>query len=243
MRALSPPRPVVSIRGLSKCFILHQRQSAHLPVLAGLDLDAQRGECLALEGPSGLGKSSLLKLIYGNYRASSGRIEVADATGRMIDVTTASPRAILGLRRDVIGYVSQFLRVIPRVCALDILVDELLDRGVADPQAKEAARDRAAEWLARLRIPQRLWSLPPATFSGGEQQRINIARSLIRPRPLLLVDEPTASLDAQNAATVIEILREALTRGSTVIAVFHDPSAAGQLGARRIDLARYRARS
>ena len=102
------------------------------------------------------------------------------------------------VRRDTIGYVSQFLRTVPRVSALDVVAEPLVARGVD----RDAARDRARELLARLNLPERLWALPPATFSGGEQQRVNIARGFITDHPILLLDEPTASLDANNREVV-----------------------------------------
>ena len=177
----------------------------------------QPGECVVLDGPSGMGKSTLLKMIYANYRVNAGRITVRSADGAVVDVTQATPRALVQLRRDTVGYVSQFLRVIPRVSALDVVAEPLAEDAGDDPAGIEAAREAARQWLTRLRIPERLWHLPPATFSGGEQQRINIARNMIKPKPLLLLDEPTASLDAANTETVITMIREAVARGAALV--------------------------
>lgn len=231
---------VLTMTGVAKRFTLHHQNGLELPVLDDVDLQAGPGECLVLDGPSGMGKSTLLKLVYANYRASAGRIEVRTEADAVIDVTQASARELVRLRRDTVGYVSQFLRVIPRVAALDVVAEPLLDGQSIDPAAVAAARDEAGRWLERLRIPQRLWQLPPATFSGGEQQRINIARSLIKPRPLLLVDEPTASLDRANTRTVVELIQEAVSRGAAVLGIFHDPDVGAEVATRRIDMSRFR---
>ena len=211
----------IRIRGLSKTFTLHQQGGIALPVLQGIDLDVQAGECVALDGRSGAGKSTLLKCIYANYLASSGSIEVRHA-GETVDITRAGAATLLEVRRQTIGYVSQFLRVIPRVPAIDIVAEELADRAADDQDALREARAQAEGLLQRLRIPLRLWGLPPSTFSGGEQQRVNIARGFIHPRPIMLLDEPTASLDAANRQTVTEMIREARDGGAAIIGIFHD---------------------
>jgi alpha-D-ribose 1-methylphosphonate 5-triphosphate synthase subunit PhnL len=210
--------PIVSIRGLAKTFVLHNQGAAELPVLEGVSLDVAPGECVAIDGPSGAGKSTLLKCIYANYRATRGSIRVG-AT----DITSATERELLQLRRYTIGYVTQFLRVIPRIAAIDIVCEPLADRLGGGAEAVRRARPAAEELLRRLRIPMRLWSVPPATFSGGEQQRINIARTLIQPMPVLLLDEPTAALDAENRVTVAALINEARAMGAAVVGIFHDP--------------------
>lgn len=208
---------MMEARGLSKLFTLHNQGGITLPVLRDVSFDAARGECLVLSGPSGTGKSTLLRCLYGNYLATSGSIRVRDGDD-WVDLTRAPEQRILQLRRDVIGYVSQFLRAIPRVSTLDVVADPLRQRGMAVDQARE----RAAALLERLRLPRRLWDLPPATFSGGEQQRVNIARGLIGGHPLLLLDEPTASLDAGNREVVVALIRDAVAEGRCVIGIFHD---------------------
>jgi alpha-D-ribose 1-methylphosphonate 5-triphosphate synthase subunit PhnL len=200
---------MIRVRGLAKTFTLHNQGGVELPVLEGVDLDVAPGECVVLDGPSGAGKSTLLKCLYANYRASGGSVRIAGT-----DVATASDQELLALRRDKIGYVSQFLRVVPRVAALEVVMEPAL--GESD------ARSRAEQLLLRLRIPMRLWSVPPATFSGGEQQRINVARGFIRPLPVLLLDEPTASLDADNRQTVVSLIHEARARGCAIVGIFHD---------------------
>jgi len=231
---------LLHMKGVSKRFTLHHQGGAQLPVLDDVNLELRAGECLVLDGPSGMGKSTLLKLAYANYRPTAGEIHVRRADGTTLDVASALPRELVRMRRDEMGYVSQFLRVIPRVGALDVVAEALLAEGEDDPSAIASARERAGAWLERLRIPPRLWSLPPATFSGGEQQRVNIARSMIEPRPLLLLDEPTASLDKANTQTVITLIAEAVARGAAVMGIFHDPEVASAVATRRIDVAGFR---
>lgn len=208
---------VLEVRDLCKTFVLHTQNGVQLPVFADLSLRVDQGDCVALHGPSGTGKSTLLRALYANYKADSGHIRVRH-DDQMIDMVTASPRTILDIRRRTLGYVSQFLRVIPRVSSLDIVADPLRSLGMD----ADTARDHAAVLLDRLNIPQRLWSLAPATFSGGEQQRINIARGFVHRYPVLLLDEPTASLDATNRAVVVDLIKEATAAGSAVIGIFHD---------------------
>lgn len=232
--------PILELRGVSKRFTLHHQNGVELPVLSAVNLEVHSGECVVLDGPSGMGKSTLLKLVYANYAANAGSILVRPAEGETVDVTTATPRALVQLRQRHIGYVSQFLRVIPRVSALDVVAEPLADDAGDDDQALESAREQARQWLTRLRIPERLWHLPPATFSGGEQQRINIARNLIKPKPLLLLDEPTASLDAANTETVITLIREAVSRGAALLGIFHDAQVREAVATRRVSMASFR---
>ena len=234
--------PVLSMQGVSKRFILHHQRGVELSVLDNVDLQVHRGECVVLDGSSGMGKSTLLKLAYANYKASSGSIQVLSSAGNLLEVTQANARELLQRRRETVGYVSQFLRVIPRVAALDVIATALTDGEVATSEAVAGARAQAAVLLERLRITKRLWSLPPATFSGGEQQRINIARSLIKPRALLLMDEPTASLDVANTHTVVQLIQEAVARGSAVVGIFHDPEVGANVATRRIDISRFRSK-
>jgi alpha-D-ribose 1-methylphosphonate 5-triphosphate synthase subunit PhnL len=231
---------LLQITGVAKTFTLHNQSGAQLQVMSDATFSVHAGECVVLDGPSGMGKSTLLKMIYANYCASSGSIVVTPSQGKTIEITQATPRAMVQLRKDTIGYVSQFLRVIPRVSALDVVAEALLDDAGVAPEVQEAARNLARQWLTRLRIPEHLWSLPPATFSGGEQQRINIARNMIKPRPLLLLDEPTASLDAANTQTVIELIREATAHGAAVVGIFHDAHVGNAVATRRIDVTNFR---
>ncbi len=227
------PEPVLSVRQLSKRFVLHHQNGTVLDVLTGIDLDVNAGEIAALTGPSGAGKSSLLKAIYGTYRANGGSI-VLRHEGIETDIATAPPRVISALRANTIGYVSQFLRVIPRVPANEIVADPAIEMGME----RAAAMERARELLTMLRIPDRLMSLSPLTFSGGEQQRVNIARAVAAPRPLMLFDEPTASLDPANRQTVLDLIASLRDGGTAVLGIFHDPADRKALGARDIQLAR-----
>jgi alpha-D-ribose 1-methylphosphonate 5-triphosphate synthase subunit PhnL len=203
--------------GLTKGFTLHLQGGVRIPVLAGLGLQLRAGECVALTGPSGAGKSTLMRSLYGNYRADGGRILVRHQ-GRMVDLAAANARTILAIRRETLGYVSQFLRVVPRVPARDIVADVLIARG----ELPDPAREQARTLLLRLNIPRRLHGLPPATFSGGEQQRVNLARGFIGGHQVLLLDEPTASLDSENCKIVIAMIREAKQQGRAILGIFHD---------------------
>ncbi|KRC77574.1 Alpha-D-ribose 1-methylphosphonate 5-triphosphate synthase subunit PhnL [compost metagenome] len=214
---MSATKSMIEVRGLGKMFTLHNQGGMRLPVLESVDFDADAGDCLVLAGPSGTGKSTLLRCLYGNYLATEGSIRVR-AGGQWVELVGAPEQRILALRRDVIGYVSQFLRVIPRVSALEVVAEPLRMAGVDG----EEARARAAALLQRLNVPSRLWGLAPATFSGGEQQRVNIARGFIAGHPILLLDEPTASLDADNRRVVIELIHEALAGGRCLLGIFHD---------------------
>jgi alpha-D-ribose 1-methylphosphonate 5-triphosphate synthase subunit PhnL len=226
------------VDGLDKAFTAHLHGGARLPVVAGVALSVARGECVALGGPSGVGKSSILKMIYGAYRADGGRILLADGD-RFLDIAQASPREVVDARRRIIGYVSQFLRVIPRVSALDIVAASARSAGLeADP-----ARARAASLLTRLNLPERLWPLPPATFSGGEQQRVNIARGFAGEHRLLILDEPTASLDAANRDAVVALVAERRARGTGFLAIFHDDDVRARLADRVIEIAPFSARA
>jgi len=224
--------PALSIRSLRKSFTLHLRGGVRIDALRGVDLDLFPAECLVLRGPSGAGKSTLMRCVYGNYAADSGSILVAHDGGR-VELVGAAPRQVHDLRRVTLGYVSQFLRVIPRVPAIDIVAEPLLTRGVAPADA----RRKAAALLERLNIPSRLFDLPPATFSGGEQQRVNIAHVFIARYPILLLDEPTASLDEANRAVVIDLIQEARRDGAAILAILHDQAAREALSTRIFELA------
>jgi alpha-D-ribose 1-methylphosphonate 5-triphosphate synthase subunit PhnL len=208
---------MLDAQGVAKTFVLHLQGGTRIPVLDGVDLQVRSGECVALSGPSGAGKSTLMRSLYGSYRADAGRILVRH-DGAMVDIARADPRLVLRVRRDSLGYVSQFLRVVPRVSALDVVAEPAVARGVT----LERARRDAAALLDRLNIPHRLQALPPTTFSGGEQQRVNLARGFIGGHPVLLLDEPTASLDKLNRDVVVAMIRDATARGVAVVGIFHD---------------------
>lgn len=220
------------VRGLAKTFVLHTQGGAVIPVFDGISLDVAAGECVCLHGPSGAGKSTLLRSLYANYKPDAGEILVAGEDGRVVDLVSAAPWQVVEMRRRTLGYVSQFLRVIPRVPTLAIVAEPAIALGVAPVEA----RARAGRLLARLRIPERLWALAPATFSGGEQQRVNIARGFMVDYPVLLLDEPTASLDAANRATVVALIGEAKARGAAVVGIFHDEAVRAAVADRLFEL-------
>jgi len=228
--------PVLHVSGLNKSFVMHARSSVGgdlaLPVLRDVALSVAPGECLALVGTSGAGKSTLLRSLYGNYRADTGSIRVHHHDD-WTELVGAEPRVMLDVRRHTMGFVSQFLRVIPRVACVDVVAEPMLRLG-AEP---EEARRRAEFLLGVLGIPSRLWSLPPATFSGGEQQRVNIARSLIADYPVLLLDEPTASLDQANRDGVIELIQQRRDAGAAIVGIFHDVAVREALATRTHDVA------
>ena len=218
---------MIQVENVSKTFTMHNQGSAAIEVLSCASFSVSAGECVGLTGVSGSGKSTLMRMVYGNYLAATGNI-VIDGT----NIVSASPRDVIALRRKTLGYVSQFLRVVPRVPTLDVVAEPLLDAG----QSSAEAFDRAEQLLKRLRIPETLWSLSPSTFSGGEQQRVNIARGFAYPYPALLVDEPTASLDGGNRETVLTLIEEAKARGAAIVGIFHDAPARDRVCDRQIDV-------
>ncbi|MEW9306404.1 phosphonate C-P lyase system protein PhnL [Labrys neptuniae] len=226
--------PILTLEGVSKSFTLHLQGGQSIGVMQDVRFTVTPGECVVLGGPSGAGKSSILKMIYGNYRCDGGAILLREGD-ETVDIATAEPRRILALRRRTMGYVSQFLRVIPRVCALAIVAEAARETGLAE----DAAERRAQDLLHRLNVPERLWRLPPATFSGGEQQRVNIARGLAADRPLLLLDEPTASLDAANRAVVVELVTAKKQNGVAIVGIFHDEDVRERVADRVVDVTRF----
>ena len=229
------PTPLV-VSDVAKSFTMHLRDGIKLPVVAGVSFSIRAGECAVLGGPSGAGKSSILKMLYGNYAVDEGQI-IVQHEGGLIDLVTASPRTVLSVRRQTIGYVSQFLRTVPRVSALDVVAEPLVERG----EEREVARTKARSLLAQLNLPEKLWALPPATFSGGEQQRVNIARGFITEHPVLLLDEPTASLDAKNRDVVVALIAAKKAAGVALLGIFHDLDVRDAVADRIIDVTAFAA--
>jgi alpha-D-ribose 1-methylphosphonate 5-triphosphate synthase subunit PhnL len=227
---------MIDITDAEKTFTMHLQGGVQLPVVRGVSFQVKPGECVVLSGPSGAGKSSILKMIFGNYRCDAGRIGVRHE-GELIDLAGAEPRKILSVRRNTIGYVSQFLRAVPRVATLDVVAEPLLAAGVA----RSDAREQAGQLLRTLNIPERLWPLPPSTFSGGEQQRVNIARGFISDLPILLLDEPTASLDAVNRAVVVDLIDEKKRLGVALVAIVHDDEIRNLIADRIVDVTSFAA--
>jgi alpha-D-ribose 1-methylphosphonate 5-triphosphate synthase subunit PhnL len=217
--------PILKLEGIHKRF-------GKLEVLKGVDLEVAKGEVVCILGPSGSGKSTLLRSLYGNYRPDAGSIRVRH-DGASVELVRAEPRTVLDVRRRTLGFVSQFLRVIPRVATIDVVAEPAIRLGMK----ADEARQRAEFLLGVLGIPAKLWSLPPATFSGGEQQRVNIARSLSVDYPVLLLDEPTASLDPANRDGVVELIHQRREAGAAIVGIFHDTAVRDALATRIHDVA------
>ena len=218
---------MIRVENVSKSFTLHNQRGATIEVMRGATFAVAPGAGVVFTGVSGAGKSMLMRMIYANYLAASGWILVGAA-----DVARAEPREILGFRREALGYVCQFLRVVARVPTREVVAGPLLVVGAP----RDEALDRAEELLARLNVAQVLWRLSPTTFSGGEQQRVNIARGFVHAYLALLLDEPTASLDVKNRATVLALIEEAKARGGAIAGIFHDEDARAQVATREIDV-------
>ncbi len=208
----------LEVKNLNKTFIVHTRGSVEVNGFENINLSVNKGEFLSLFGPSGAGKSSILKTLFRTYKTTSGNIIFHKDDGNIIDIANASESEILKLRKSDIGYVSQFLQVLPRVSAVDVVSEQLIFKG----ESREVARVKAKEMLDYLSIREELFDLSPLTFSGGEQQRVNIAKGIIAPKSLLLLDEPTASLDKTNTNKVVQKLKELKTQGVAMIGIFHD---------------------
>jgi alpha-D-ribose 1-methylphosphonate 5-triphosphate synthase subunit PhnL len=231
-----PMTAMIEIRDAEKTFTMHLQGGVKLPVVSGVSFEVDAGECLVLAGPSGAGKSSILKMIFGNYRCDGGHIGVRHH-GALLDIARAEPREILSVRRATIGYVTQFLRAVPRVPTIDVVAEPLLAVGIS----RDEARDRAAKLLRAVNIPERLWSLSPSTFSGGEQQRVNIARGFISDHPILLLDEPTASLDQKNRDIVVELIAAKKRAGVAIVAIVHDDEVRQAIADRIVDVTTFAA--
>ena len=208
----------LEVKNLNKTFTVHTRGGIEVKGFENINLSVKQGEFLSLYGPSGAGKSSILKTLFRTYTTTSGNIIFHKDNGSTIDIANATESEILNLRKSEIGYVSQFLQILPRVSAVDVVSEQLIFKG----ESQEVARQKAKEMLDYLSIREELFDLSPLTFSGGEQQRVNIAKGIIAPKSLLLLDEPTASLDRTNTMKVVEKLKELKTQGVAMVGIFHD---------------------
>jgi alpha-D-ribose 1-methylphosphonate 5-triphosphate synthase subunit PhnL len=225
---------VLQVKNLSKEFIMHIRGGVHIPSFDKVSFETKASSLLALTGPSGIGKSSLLKCIYRTYIPSNGEILYTSKDGKTINLACADDWEILTLRRNEIGYVSQFFHVMPRVSALEILIEPLVSRGAG----REEALDRAMDMLSHVGLGKTLWDMFPSTFSGGEKQRLNILHAIITKPRLLLLDEPTASLDRLYKERIMEMILALKAEGTAMIGVFHDRDALLALSDVRYDLTR-----
>lgn len=210
--------PILRVEGFSKQFNLHE-QGKIIPSSSGVNFDVYAGKLTALIGPTGAGKSSVLKGIYRTYLPSNGQIIYKSANGNSLDLALADEHQILDLRRQEISFVTQFLHALPRQSTEDVVAQPLYQQGVS----REQGRRKSRELLEQLNIPERLWAVPPATFSGGEKQRVNLARGLIAKPRLLLLDEPTASLDPATTDRVVEMIHAMKAEGTAMLAIFHHP--------------------
>lgn len=222
---------LLKVNSISKTFTLHNQGGVNINALNNFELELKKGECLVLSGPSGAGKSSVLKLLYGNYKLTSGEIKVLHKN-EIIDLGSVEPLKIIDIRKHTMGYVSQFLDIIPRISALEAVCEPLLNMGIN----RDEAFGRAENMLEKLNLPKKLWSLPPSTFSGGEKQRVNIARGFIYDYPVMILDEPTASLDKDNVEVVCSLIGSSLEKGCGIIGIFHDESLKERLATRLICL-------
>ena len=226
---------ILKINNVEKSFLLHSQGGVKIPVISDVNLIVEAGDAIALSGQSGSGKSSLMRMIYGNYLCNQGEILIKHHD-EWVNIVGAQPRQVLSIRQDTLGYISQFLRIIPRVPTLQIVAEPLKSRGASEVEAKE----KASELLSLLNIPENLWSLSPVTFSGGEQQRVNIARGFMAHYPILLLDEPTASLDATNRNIVIDLIQKARKSGTAIIGIFHDEAVRDAVSTKVFNIEQYR---
>jgi len=223
---------ILEVRDYSKTFMLHE-QGKTLPSSSHVNLKVYAGRLTALIGPTGAGKSTVLKGIYRTYLPSSGRLLYRSDAGECLDLATANEHQILALRQRDIGFVTQFLHTLPRQSTEDVVAMPLFQRGVE----RHTARAQARDILQRLNLPERLWGVSPATFSGGERQRVNLARGLLAKPRLLLLDEPTASLDPKTTDRVVELIAELKQGGTGLLAIFHSPALVERLAEAVVELA------
>jgi alpha-D-ribose 1-methylphosphonate 5-triphosphate synthase subunit PhnL len=221
VEVLTQTQPVLEVQHLQKYFQLHLLDERIIQPLEEISFKAWAGRVFLIGGRSGLGKTTILKCIYRTYLPRGGQIWYNSTEFGRIDLAAVSERTILKLREHELGYCSQFLKVLPRVSALDVAAEPLMRQGIN----REEARTEAAKWLKRLGIEESRWLAYPVTFSGGEQQRLNLIRAFIAAPRLLLLDEPTASLDAASKEIVLELISEAKAAGVTIVAVSHDLAA------------------
>ncbi len=208
----------LEVKNLDKTFKIYTRGSIEVKGFNNISFKLKKGEFLSLHGPSGAGKSSVLKTLYRTYTTTSGNINYYKDNGTVVDIAKVDESEILKLRKEEVGYVSQFLQILPRISAVDVVSKQLILKG----EGEEVSKIKAKEMLDYLSIREELFNLSPLTFSGGEQQRVNIAKGIIAPKSLLLLDEPTASLDKKNTIRVIEKLKQLKQKGVSMVGIFHD---------------------
>jgi alpha-D-ribose 1-methylphosphonate 5-triphosphate synthase subunit PhnL len=222
--------PLLRVEGLTKTFRMYHLDSM-LHAFEGISFDLYEGEFLLLRGHNGAGKSTLLRTIWRSYLPVAGHLWYRSSHGE-IDLANAADIDIALLRRKEIGFVTQFLNARPRVAAQDIVAEPFRLAGVGQAEALDQAR----HWLEQFGVRPELFRAYPSTFSGGEQQKVNLARALILPQKLLLLDEPTASLDVSARAALVSRLADLKAQGVAIIGVFHHPGDVAELIDRDINL-------
>ena len=225
MQKIDQLQPILAVRKLKKDFHMHLVDGRIIEPFSDITFDVESGKLFIISGKSGAGKTSILKCIYRTYLTTSGEIWYSSRLFGRVNIATASEDVVVRLRERELGYCSQFLKVLPRVPAVDVTAEPLIRCGISPADAQS----EAAKWLKRLGIEESRWQASPVTFSGGEQQRLNLARAFIAAPRLLLLDEPTASLDARSKAIVLEMIGEAKAAGVTIVTVSHDTASLASL--------------
>lgn len=208
---------LLSIEHLSKSFTLHNLNK-HIKAVEDVNLYLKEGEFVGITGKSGSGKSTVLKCIYRTYLPESGSIWYESKRFGRLDLAAAPERTIIELRKYEIGYVSQFLNVMPRTTARELVRHSIMEMG----QCAAFAEEETVKMLEHFELDSSLWDSYPATFSGGEKLRLNIARAMVKRPRLLLLDEPTASLDQASKEKVKILIEQLMREGTTMLGIFHD---------------------
>ncbi|GBF34008.1 phosphonates transport ATP-binding protein PhnL [Desulfocucumis palustris] len=208
---------IIAVEHLSKYFTIHNL-GKHIEALHDINIAMKEGEFVGITGKSGSGKSTVFKCIYRTYVPQRGSIWYNSKKFGPVNLTKASERQVIYLRKHEIGYVSQFLNVMPRTTARELVKQGVLEMG----RAEDYAEWEAEKMLAHFELDRELWDSYPATFSGGEKLRLNIARAMVKHPRLLLLDEPTASLDYTSKLRVRELIEQLIREGTTMMGIFHD---------------------
>lgn len=208
---------MLQIKNFGKRFTIHHLDKT-MQAVEHINFSLEQGEFVGIVGKSGSGKSTILKSIYRTYLPDMGNIIYHSKRYGLIDLAYATEREILYLRKHEIGYVSQFLNVMPRTTSRELVEKALLEMG----ETEEAAQKEAEKALRHFELDRNLWDTYPNTFSGGEKLRLNIAMATVKKPRLLLLDEPTASLDQESKVKVREIIEKLKASGTTLVGIFHD---------------------
>ncbi|MEB1805912.1 MAG: phosphonate C-P lyase system protein PhnL [Bacillaceae bacterium] len=206
------------VNNLEKNFMMHHFNEKKIVGCKGISFSLDKGEFIGITGKSGAGKSTVLKSIYRTYIPTGGEMIYHSDLFGPIDLVQATEREMLTIRKAEIGYVSQFLNVMPRVTAIEVVAEALVEMG----EETKKATEKAKEILQHFKLPKTLWTSFPRTFSGGEKLRLNLAQAMIKKPKLLLLDEPTASLDNASKQAVKEMIIELKENGTSMIGIFHD---------------------